>query len=400
MTISVALFFALIVVSFPVSAFGDFVWECIGCDPFTGTAHDAAMQAVELSTKGRHSLREVIMRSSVNAEKFKKHIDASNLSKDEKERLSRLARGRSFIPWHVLTDSVPPALLANIKKSEFVIENYQIGSEYSIGAIKPEDRLVWMLSGSGKKRESVIVRPRSKKPIESLTFIIEDEGFRYTYKLPLECNNLSFAGKERVVQITEPIQPPAEIPIATAVSIADDHTIRIRLWDKSTAPAGSEIKKILDSMAALPGFQSRDVGKKIRESLSRGEIQPWKSCEEFFAQFRAFSFESMRGGIFHLNGILMRFPADFTSQKSAFRVRVCNGDAGITIKRSLVTSESQIEIVSPWRKPELAYPPSGRLITAKSHINTGKVCGEEPEGGSEFYNLAMKCNASNFHFVK
>ncbi len=187
--------------------------------------------------------------------------------------------------------------------------------------------------------------------------------------------------------------------VAAVVSVTDDHTIRVRVWDKVSAKG--ETAALIAKMREEPGFQSRDLGKTLREAAVEGKIQPLKSClPGFKIAFSNLHFDRARGKILHVNGQPMRMPDKFGKEANAFPVEVCNGDASISIPRDWIAPDTALVIYPPVRSPILFYPPSGRIRTVAAAAGKKTWCGkEDTRSASEFYKLAMNCGASNYHFV-
>lgn len=388
------LFAAMILAAFPGAAEEPkpYIWRCIGCDPYTGTIEKAVDENPHLTKTAKEKLKEKISKSAVDSERFKKQVAASGLSEKEKERILAIVKNRSFIPWQVIADSVPEPLLSKIKSEE------KVEITYEIGEIKVGEEIRSMVFHDGVRKDRVIARPQSGAPIRALVYTVEDQGVKYMTKLPTVCNNFAFYGYGLTVTGSPAPAPPKKEPAplaeAKAISVSLDHTVRIRIWDSKTAKPGSEIASIIEQLKTQgPGddigsgkLQSRNLHPVLIQAAKRGEISPYLPCTEpFQVAFKKFAYEQARSHGFFLDGKKFRVPADFGPEKNGFEVaKVCNGEGAIAISRKWVPRESSMVIVSPWRKPDLVYPPSGRLQTAEG----------------ELHKLVNKYNASNYHFVK
>ena len=190
------------------------------------------------------------------------------------------------------------------------------------------------------------------------------------------------------------ISPPVAAKMAKP---AHFHTLRIRLW--SGGPALE--------LARLDARQSRDLGQKMRQAASRGELSPYPGCHKFYLEFRNVEYELAHGLSIHLNGKPVKIPDDFGPGNNSFEVEVCNGEGALMLTETerWIGSEAFIRVHSPWKRPDIHYPPSGVLRTcAGAEISAGK-CGaklmekKELEFG-ELYRLIHERADSSYHFAK
>ncbi len=85
-------------------------------------------------------------------------------------------------------------------------------------------------------------------------------------------------------------------------------------------------------------------------------------------------YELAHGLSIYINGKPMKIPDDFGPGNS-FEVEVCNGEGVLTLTEAerWIGSEAFIRIHSPWKRPDIHYPPSGVLRTCTgAEISAGK----------------------------
>lgn len=364
-----------------------FLWRNVGVDPYLGNIAEAVSQLKQLSPEARTKLAEAIASSTVASVRFKKSIDASNLQEVEKKQMLALTAKRQFLPWYLIEKSAPPELVSAVWKAE------NIAVTYTVGEIQTGEKCDSMVFGRGSVKD-VIFDPEDKKPIEALVYEIKDGAVGYRVKLPVACNNLCFSSYGLAVSAS--VAPrPAILPLVATAPL-DEHTIRIRLWDGSTW-AGAK------RLTTVHGFQSRDLGAELRDAARKGELKALAGCHRFLVEFRDIAYERARGTTVMVNARPAIIPQDFRPQANTFEVQVCNGEGTLTIPKDWLHGDTILVIHSPWKRPELHYPPSGSLKTCTGQQIVDGRCGpkwKDSIGFGEFFRLTREFGVSNYHFVK
>ncbi|MBI2096982.1 MAG: hypothetical protein HYT40_02395 [Candidatus Sungbacteria bacterium] len=385
---------ALLVVAIlmPFGAFAasdEFVWSEPGVDPFKGDIEKAIERFAGIPPAAKAKLVTKIKKSMVMADALKNHISASSMTKEEKEKALKLAKDQPFFNVEQLSKlELPQALLAEIVAKEID------ASGYTVGEIAPGQKCDWMAFGRDKVVPRVVYEPAAKirEPNLKAHFFTEEEArVKYTVAQPLVCDNLCFWKVEVGLVKTFKAPAPAE---AVPVRVESDHTIRIRVWDGSSWIG---VKRL----AAVHGLQSRDLGGELRNAARKGELKPYAGCHRFVVEFRDVAYERARGTVVRINGKPSMIPREFSPQANAFEIMVCDGEGTLTLPTNWIHGDTVLVIHSPWRRPELHYPPSGRLVTCTGQQIADGQCGTSFKGVGfgEFFRLPRE-STSNYHFVK
>ena len=198
--------------------------------------------------------------------------------------------------------------------------------------------------------------------IRFITVSTADPALRRAVRIAVCCNPVE---NEILLRIPVPSPAPrAEVPVASrpvpvlppAAVMPDDVTIRVRVWQQRDG--------ISRSVAATEGFQSRDLGPQLREAARKGELPAYSAVETFPTE------------IVSANG-----------ERRTFAVAIRNGEGAVTVsKRWLLEGpeDPSVRSCSPWRKPDLHYPPSGCLSTRPGELREAFT----------------KWRVLNLHFVK
>lgn len=384
---AIAILVALLVVAPPPAGAEQFRWRNVGQDPYLGNVAEAVNQLKQLSPEARTKLAEAIASSTVASVRFKRAIEESNLTEVEKRQMLALTANRQFLPWYLIEKSARPEFVSAVGRAE------NIAVTYTVGEIQPDEKCDSMVFGRGSVKD-VIFDPEEKKPIEALVYEIRDGAVGYRVKLPVACNNLCFSSYGLTVSAAVAPQP-AVLPLVAGAS-PDDHTIRIRLWDGSTW-AGAK------RLATVHGFQSRDLGAELRDAARKDKLKPLAGCHRFLIEFRDVAYERARGTTIRINNKPELIPRDFRPQANTFEVQVCDGEGTLTVSKDWLHGDTVLVIHSPWRRPELHYPPSGSLKTCTGQQIVDGRCGpkwKDTIGFGELFRLAREFAVSNYHFVK
>ena len=199
-----------------------------------------------------------------------------------------------------------------------------------------------------------------------------------------------------------PPPSPAPAAVPAKVQVANPGiTLVIKLWDKSSLPP----ELIPDT---TDGLQSRDIGAEIRRLARINKVQSVKGIYNFQVELYDSPFSISRGRNIFINSKLFLVPDDF-GPKKVLNVEVRDGEGSITIPSEWIEKSTAVEVYSPWRKPEIFYPPSGSLKTC-GPATSGR-CGKRvtPNEPSELYRIRQQnertgnshwADVQHMHFVK